>query len=47
MRAQVVIQLQGLKVPGPGDYEITIVVDGQEVAATPLYVTDETPEPEA
>lgn len=44
MRAQVVAKLQGLAVPRPGDYELLLLVDGKEVATTPLYVTDDTPE---
>ncbi len=44
MRAQVIAQLQGLKVPGPGDYELVLIVDGKEMATTPFYVTDETPD---
>jgi len=44
MRAQVVAKLQGLTVPGPGDYELLLLVDEKEVATTPLYVTDDTPE---
>ena len=44
MRAQIIAQLQGLKVPGPGDYELVVIVDGKELATTPFYVTDETPD---
>jgi hypothetical protein len=43
MRAQVLLKLPTLPVPQPGDYEFVILVDGKELAVTPLYVTDETP----
>lgn len=43
MRAQLVLKLPVLPVPSPGDYEFVILVDGREMAVTPLYVTDETP----
>lgn len=43
MRAQLILKLPRLLVPSPGDYEFVIFVDSVEAAATPLYVTDETP----
>jgi hypothetical protein len=47
MRAQLVLKLPSLPVPSPGDYEFTVLVDGTELAVTPLYVTDETPSRDA
>lgn len=47
MRAQLVIKLPVLPVPSPGDFEFVVSVDGNELAVTPLYVTDETPSGDA
>lgn len=38
MRANLVVQLRGLGVPTPGDYEIVIFSGTQELCALPLYV---------
>lgn len=42
MRFQAVIHLNGIVLPRPGDYPFKLLVDGQEVGETPLYVTDVT-----
>jgi len=35
-----VLRVNGLPVPGPGDYSFELVVDGKRVGETSLYVTD-------
>lgn len=38
MRAQTIVELNGVVAPAFGDYEFVIEVDGHEVCASPFYV---------
>lgn len=46
MRSQLIMRLHGLTLPGPGDYEFQVIVDGQRRASAALYLVDGTPNEE-
>lgn len=45
MQLRLVVEMNGLQLPGPDDYVFQLVVDGEEVGEAPYYVTDVTPAP--
>lgn len=42
MRSQLIINLQGFRLPGIGDYELQFWVDGRPLGTAALYVIDRT-----
>lgn len=42
MSANLIVQLGGLVVPGPGDYILELLVGGRPIGEAPFYVTDVT-----
>lgn len=43
MRHNMIMRINGLRIPRPGDYVFELSIDGTRVGETPLYVTDITP----
>ena len=39
LRARIILQLAGVTLPELGDYEVHVLVDGNQIGAIPLFVT--------
>ena len=45
--SEVVLDIQALEIPAPGDYEFAVLVDGRHIGAVPLYARERSAPPAA